>query len=47
MLVPRNRLRRNPYFHFHPGHSLYSLVAVGILLAMMVWLILISPVGAR
>jgi hypothetical protein len=47
MLVSRNRLRRNPYFQFHPGHSMYSLIAAGILLALMMWLFLISPVGAK
>jgi hypothetical protein len=47
MLVHRNRLRRNPLFYFHPGHSLYSLLAAAILFAMLVWMFLITPIGAR
>jgi len=35
----RNRLARNPYFHFHPLHTLFSLVAAVILFGLMVWLL--------
>lgn len=31
----RNRLARNPYFHWHPMHSAFSLVAALILLGLM------------
>jgi hypothetical protein len=39
MLAAKNRLTRNPYFHFHPLHSLFSLVAAVILFGLMVWLL--------
>ncbi len=39
MLAMRNRLARNPYFHFHPLHTLYSLVAAVILFGLMIWLL--------
>jgi hypothetical protein len=35
MLAGKNSWRRNPYFHFHPTHNLYSLVAALILLGMI------------
>ncbi len=47
MLVHRDRLRRSPFFHFHSGHSLYSLLVAAILFAMLVWMFLITPIGAR
>jgi len=37
MLATRNRLNRNPYFHFHPLHTLFSLVGGLILFGMLVW----------
>jgi hypothetical protein len=37
MLATRNRLNRNPLFHFHPLHTLFSLVTALILFAMLVW----------
>jgi hypothetical protein len=39
MLAAKNRLTRNPYFHFHPLHTLFSLVAAVILFGLMVWLL--------
>jgi hypothetical protein len=37
MLATRHRLTRDPYFHFHPLHTLFSLVASLILFALLVW----------
>lgn len=37
MLVTRNRFSRNPYFHFHPLHSLYALITVLVLLGLLSW----------
>ncbi|MFZ1139627.1 MAG: hypothetical protein ABR881_10990 [Candidatus Sulfotelmatobacter sp.] len=37
MLATRYRLTRNPYFHFHPLHTLFSLVGTLILFALLVW----------
>ena len=34
-MVFRNRFARNPYFHFHPLHSTFSLVAALVLLGLM------------
>jgi len=31
----RNRHARNPYFHFHPMHSAFSLIAALILLGLL------------
>jgi hypothetical protein len=42
MPAGKNHLRRNPYFHFHPMHNLYSLVMALILFGMIV-LILALP----
>ncbi len=39
MLVSRNRLARNPYFHFHPLHTLFSLVAAIVLIGLVMWLL--------
>ncbi|HXX01863.1 MAG TPA: hypothetical protein VEJ00_11645 [Candidatus Acidoferrales bacterium] len=41
MLATRNRLNRNPYFHFHPLHALFSLVAALVLFAFLVWFLAI------
>jgi len=41
MLATRNRLNRNPYFHFHPLHALFSLAAALILFGMLVWFLAI------
>jgi len=37
MLATRHRLTRNPYFHFHPLHTLFSLVGTLILFGLLVW----------
>lgn len=41
MLATRHRLHRNPYFHFHPLQTLFSLVAAVILFGLMVWVLAI------
>jgi hypothetical protein len=35
------RYRRNPYFHFHPQHSLFSLLGALVLFALLVWFLAI------
>ncbi len=37
MLRTKNRFARNPYFHFHPMHSTFSLIAALVLFGLMVW----------
>jgi hypothetical protein len=37
MLEMKNRFARNPYFHFHPLHSLYALIMVLILFGLFSW----------
>jgi hypothetical protein len=37
MLTTRYRLARNPYFHFHPLHSLFSLLGALIFLGLPMW----------
>jgi len=37
MLATRHRFNRNPYFHFHPLHSLYALLGAVILFGLLVW----------
>ncbi len=37
MLASRNRLTRNPYFHFHPLHTIFALLGSVILFALLVW----------
>jgi hypothetical protein len=37
MLASRYRLTRNPFFHFHPLHALFSLITAVILFAMLMW----------
>jgi predicted PurR-regulated permease PerM len=39
MLATRHRLTRNPYFHFHPLHTLFSLLTALILFGMLAWLL--------
>jgi predicted PurR-regulated permease PerM len=39
MLVAKHQLTRNPHFHFHPLHTLFSLVAGVILFGLMAWLL--------
>jgi len=35
MLAGKNPWKRNPYFHFHPMHNLYSLVMALILFGLV------------
>ena len=37
MLATRHRFSRNPYFHFHPLHTAFSLLGALILFGMMIW----------
>lgn len=37
MLASRSHLNRNPYFHFHPLHTLFSLVGTLLLFGLLVW----------
>jgi hypothetical protein len=39
MLATRYRLHRNPYFQFHPFHTLFSLVGALVLFGLLVWLL--------
>ena len=39
MLALKNNWRRNPFFHFHPMHNLYSLVMALVLLGMLMFLL--------
>jgi len=41
MLATRHRLNRNPFFHFHPFHTLFSLIATLLLFGLMVWFLAI------
>jgi hypothetical protein len=42
MLYLRNRFSRNPYFHFHPMQSAFSLIATLVLLGMLIWVLWMS-----
>ena len=35
MLALRNRFSRNPYFHFHPLHSVFALIAVLVFFGLL------------
>jgi hypothetical protein len=37
MLATRHHHTRNPYFHFHPLHTLFSLVGTLLLFGLLVW----------
>jgi hypothetical protein len=37
MLASRHRFNRNPLFHFHPLHTLFSLMGALILFALLIW----------
>jgi len=37
MLATRNRFGRNPYFQFHPLHTLFSVLGALILFGMLIW----------
>lgn len=39
MLATRHRLTRNPLFHFHPLHTLFSLIGALILFGLLVWVL--------
>jgi hypothetical protein len=36
-MLYRTRHARNPYFQFHPMHSVFSLIASLILLGLLAW----------
>jgi hypothetical protein len=40
-MLARHCLTRNPYFHFHPLHTLFALLAAMIVFALMVWMLAI------
>ena len=37
MLAIRHRFARNPYFQFHPLHTVFSLLGALLLFGMLVW----------
>lgn len=37
MLATRHRLSRNPYFHFHPLHTAFSLLGAILLFGLLIW----------
>lgn len=37
MLATRQRFARNPYFHFHPLHTMFALLGALILFGLLVW----------
>ncbi len=37
MLAVRHRFSRNPYFQFHPLHTLFSLLSALILFGLLIW----------
>jgi predicted PurR-regulated permease PerM len=39
MLATKYRLNRNPYFHFHPFHMLFSLIGSLVLFGLLVWIL--------
>lgn len=41
MLATRYRLNRNPYFHFRPLHTLFSLVGTLALLGLLAWFLVV------
>jgi len=43
MLQSKSRFARNPYFHYHPWHSAFSLIGALVLLALIVWMIVLGP----
>ncbi len=38
-MLARHHLMRDPYFHVHPLHTLFALLAVVILFGLMVWML--------
>jgi hypothetical protein len=43
MLRTNNRFSRNPYFHFHPLHSAFSLIGALVLFVLLVWMFILVP----
>jgi hypothetical protein len=43
MLRVRDRFARNPYFHFHPLHTTFSLIAVLVLFGLILWFVAWMP----
>jgi hypothetical protein len=43
MLQSKSRFARNPYFHFHPLQSLFSLIGALVLIALFIWMIVLVP----
>jgi len=41
MLATRSRFSRNPYFHFHPLHTAFSLLGALILFGLLVWFLVL------
>jgi hypothetical protein len=41
MLAMRHRLTRNPYFHFHPLHTLFSQLGALILFGLLAWFLVV------
>ena len=41
MFATRYRLNRNPYFHFHPLHTLFSLIGTLVLLGLLAWFLVV------
>lgn len=37
MLAAKHRFARNPYFHFHPFHTVFSLIASLIVFGLLIW----------
>jgi len=37
MLATRHRFARNPYFHFHPLHTAFSLIGTLLVFGLLVW----------
>jgi hypothetical protein len=42
MLQQNSRFARNPYFHFHPLQSVFSLIGALVLLFALIWLALVG-----
>jgi len=41
LATTRHRLQHNSLFHFHPLHSVFSLLAVLLLFGMLIWFLAI------
>ncbi|HZW95945.1 MAG TPA: hypothetical protein VFF64_23570 [Candidatus Eremiobacteraceae bacterium] len=40
-MLARHHPMRNPYFHFHPLHFLFSMLAAVIVFGLMMWMLAI------